>query len=63
MYTIKNCSFDDISFDNNITYINSKRDFFAKIIDSKVTGNKVHKVNGEFFNKEQKSRTYVKKFI
>ena len=66
MYTVRNCSFDDISCDNNGAYINSdivKRDFFVKITDSKVTAKKVHLVNGKFFYKEQKSRTYVDKFV
>ena len=66
MYTSRNCSFDDISCDNNGAYINSnnvKRDFFVKITDSKVTVKKVHVVNGKFFYKERKSRTYVDKFV
>ena len=66
MYTIRNCSFDDISCDDNGAYINSnnvKRDFFVKITDSKVTVKKVHMVNGKFFYKERKSRTYVDKFV
>ena len=62
MYTIRNCSFDDISCGNSGAYINPnnvKTDFFVKIIDSEVTLKKIYVVNGEFFYKEQKSRTYV----
>ena len=66
MYTVRNCRIDDISCDNSGAYINSnnvKGDFFVKITDSKVTGKKVHVVNGEFFYKERKNRTYVDKFV